>query len=212
MQATAQQTDPYGRPVSNYGADPYARPQERYERKNSWLDYNWTRCVKSRCDAIKDFLISERNNKFTSANSRLAQPKHNVNISTVTNHIIDRWSYSYTCLIYRSFSCFIRHAPEPAAPQISEQEFEEIFQRNKTVMSSAISRAVQDAGAGNYDLVFPGSTFVWCIRIRNIGPVTFCEYTILHTLRQWFEAGSTWYTCIDFACLYLSNINKQSIS
>ena len=35
-------------------------------------------------------------------------------------------------------------------PQISEQEFEEIFQRNKTVMSSAISRAVQDAGAGAY--------------------------------------------------------------
>ena len=37
-------------------------------------------------------------------------------------------------------------------PAISEQEFEEIFQRNKTVMSSAISRAVQDAGAGEYDI------------------------------------------------------------
>jgi cleavage and polyadenylation specificity factor subunit 6/7 len=35
-------------------------------------------------------------------------------------------------------------------PQISEQEFDEILQRNKTVSSSAISRAVQDASAGEY--------------------------------------------------------------
>ncbi|KAL4224984.1 Cleavage and polyadenylation specificity factor subunit 6 [Mactra antiquata] len=39
---------------------------------------------------------------------------------------------------------------EPPAPQLSEQEFEEIFQRNKTVSSSAISRAVQDASAGDF--------------------------------------------------------------
>ncbi|XP_052798756.1 cleavage and polyadenylation specificity factor subunit 6-like isoform X2 [Mya arenaria] len=39
---------------------------------------------------------------------------------------------------------------EPAAPALSEQEFEEIFQRNKTVSSSAISRAVQDASAGDF--------------------------------------------------------------
>jgi cleavage and polyadenylation specificity factor subunit 6/7 len=32
---------------------------------------------------------------------------------------------------------------------VSEAEFEEILQRNKTVSSSAISRAVQDASAGN---------------------------------------------------------------
>ena len=37
---------------------------------------------------------------------------------------------------------------EPPSPQISEAEFEEILQRNKTVSSSAISRAVQDASAG----------------------------------------------------------------
>ncbi|KAJ8298994.1 hypothetical protein KUTeg_023054 [Tegillarca granosa] len=39
---------------------------------------------------------------------------------------------------------------EPASPALSEQEFEEIFQRNKTVSSSAISRAVQDASAGEF--------------------------------------------------------------
>ncbi|CAH1786284.1 unnamed protein product, partial [Owenia fusiformis] len=39
---------------------------------------------------------------------------------------------------------------EPPAPAMSEQEFEEILQRNKTVSSSAISRAVQDASAGEY--------------------------------------------------------------
>ncbi|XP_061173755.1 cleavage and polyadenylation specificity factor subunit 6-like isoform X1 [Saccostrea echinata] len=39
---------------------------------------------------------------------------------------------------------------EPQSPALSEQEFEEIFQRNKTVSSSAISRAVQDASAGEF--------------------------------------------------------------
>ena len=39
-----------------------------------------------------------------------------------------------------------RHEPPP--PAISEQEFEEIFQRNKTVSSSAINRAVMDASSG----------------------------------------------------------------
>ena len=34
------------------------------------------------------------------------------------------------------------------APSISDAEFEEILSRNKTVSSSAISRAVQDASAG----------------------------------------------------------------
>ena len=42
---------------------------------------------------------------------------------------------------------------DPPAPQLSEQEFEEIFQRNKTVSSSAISRAVQDASAGMLYLI-----------------------------------------------------------
>ena len=37
---------------------------------------------------------------------------------------------------------------EPPPPAISEQEFEEIFQRNKTVSSSAINRAVMDASSG----------------------------------------------------------------
>lgn len=44
-----------------------------------------------------------------------------------------------------NLSCY---RPEPQSPALSEQEFEEIFQRNKTVSSSAISRAVQDASAG----------------------------------------------------------------
>ncbi|KAI0238640.1 hypothetical protein LSAT2_010640 [Lamellibrachia satsuma] len=39
---------------------------------------------------------------------------------------------------------------DPMIPQISEVEFDEILQRNKTVSSSAISRAVQDASAGDY--------------------------------------------------------------
>lgn len=33
-------------------------------------------------------------------------------------------------------------------PPISENEFQDIMERNKTVSSSAISRAVQDASAG----------------------------------------------------------------
>ena len=33
---------------------------------------------------------------------------------------------------------------------ISEAEFQEIMERNKTVSSSAIARAVQDASAGSY--------------------------------------------------------------
>ncbi len=37
---------------------------------------------------------------------------------------------------------------EPPSPGISDGEFDEILQRNKTVSSSAISRAVQDASAG----------------------------------------------------------------
>ncbi|KAK3592563.1 hypothetical protein CHS0354_000892 [Potamilus streckersoni] len=40
-----------------------------------------------------------------------------------------------------------RHDQSPA---LNEAEFEEIFQRNKTVSSSAISRAVQDASAGDF--------------------------------------------------------------
>lgn len=38
--------------------------------------------------------------------------------------------------------------PDREPPQVTEAEFEEILQRNKTVSSSAISRAVQDASAG----------------------------------------------------------------
>ncbi|KAL5007389.1 hypothetical protein ScPMuIL_016195 [Solemya velum] len=46
---------------------------------------------------------------------------------------------------------YLRTPPErPASPGLSDQEFEEIFQRNKTVSSSAISRAVQDASAGDF--------------------------------------------------------------
>ncbi|XP_025084787.1 cleavage and polyadenylation specificity factor subunit 6-like isoform X2 [Pomacea canaliculata] len=41
-----------------------------------------------------------------------------------------------------------RHEPPP--PAISDQEFEEIFQRNKTVSSSAINRAVMDASSGDF--------------------------------------------------------------
>lgn len=39
---------------------------------------------------------------------------------------------------------------EPSASQLSESEFDEILQRNKTVSSTAISRAVQDASAGEF--------------------------------------------------------------
>lgn len=38
----------------------------------------------------------------------------------------------------------------PDMPQISEQEFEDIMSRNRTVSSSAIGRAVSDAAAGEY--------------------------------------------------------------
>ena len=34
--------------------------------------------------------------------------------------------------------------------QLNDMEFEEILQRNKTVSSSAISRAVQDASVGEF--------------------------------------------------------------
>jgi cleavage and polyadenylation specificity factor subunit 6/7 len=37
---------------------------------------------------------------------------------------------------------------------ISEAEFQEIMERNKTVSSSAIARAVQDASAGEYNYRF----------------------------------------------------------
>ena len=36
------------------------------------------------------------------------------------------------------------------APPITEAEFEEIMNRNRTVSSSAISRAVSDAAAGDF--------------------------------------------------------------
>ena len=48
--------------------------------------------------------------------------------------------------VFMTVCYFFRHEPTP--PALSEPEFEEIFQRNKTVSSSAISRAVQDASAG----------------------------------------------------------------
>ena len=56
---------------------------------------------------------------------------------------------SECCTNYLS-SVFCRH--EAPVPAISEQEFEEILTRNKTVSSSAISRAVQDASAGTHIL------------------------------------------------------------
>ena len=43
-----------------------------------------------------------------------------------------------------------RDRDPPPTSQINEPEFDEILQRNKTVSSSAISRAVQDASAGEY--------------------------------------------------------------
>jgi len=39
-----------------------------------------------------------------------------------------------------------------SSSRLSEAEFEEILQRNKTVSSSAISRAVQDASSGKHQL------------------------------------------------------------
>ncbi|XP_019641311.1 PREDICTED: cleavage and polyadenylation specificity factor subunit 6-like isoform X2 [Branchiostoma belcheri] len=43
-----------------------------------------------------------------------------------------------------------RHDSAPPAPALSEAEFEEIMNRNRAVSSSAISRAVADASAGEY--------------------------------------------------------------
>ena len=40
-----------------------------------------------------------------------------------------------------------------SSSRLSEAEFEEILQRNKTVSSSAISRAVQDASSGKQQLL-----------------------------------------------------------
>lgn len=40
--------------------------------------------------------------------------------------------------------------PVVPTPQLSETEFEEIMNRNRTVSSSAIARAVSDAAAGEY--------------------------------------------------------------
>ncbi|XP_076116110.1 cleavage and polyadenylation specificity factor subunit 6-like isoform X3 [Mytilus galloprovincialis] len=58
---------------------------------------------------------------------------------------------SYPTDPYRPPDHYSRPPPErPESPALSEQEFEEIFQRNKTVSSSAISRAVQDASAGEF--------------------------------------------------------------
>lgn len=37
-----------------------------------------------------------------------------------------------------------------ATPLMSDQEFEEVMSRNRTVSSSAIARAVSDAAAGEY--------------------------------------------------------------
>lgn len=49
---------------------------------------------------------------------------------------------------------FLSYRSEAVSPALSEQEFEEIFQRNKTVSSSAISRAVQDASAGKITFTY----------------------------------------------------------
>ena len=40
------------------------------------------------------------------------------------------------------------HTPDGSAPALSDEEFQEILTRNKSVSSSAISRAVQDASQG----------------------------------------------------------------
>lgn len=39
----------------------------------------------------------------------------------------------------------------PLPPPVSEAEFEEIMNRNRAISSSAISKAVSGASAGNYD-------------------------------------------------------------
>lgn len=43
---------------------------------------------------------------------------------------------------------------DTARTPLSEAEFEEIMNRNRAISSSAISRAVSDASAGLYILVF----------------------------------------------------------
>ena len=45
-------------------------------------------------------------------------------------------------------SFFGRRDRDPPPQLLSEAEFDEILSRNKTVSSSAISRAVQDASSG----------------------------------------------------------------
>lgn len=47
------------------------------------------------------------------------------------------------------FSAFCTRR-ETVMPKISESEFEEVLQRNSSISSGAITRAVQDAAAGMY--------------------------------------------------------------
>jgi len=42
------------------------------------------------------------------------------------------------------------HTPDSSGPSLSDEEFQEILTRNKSVSSSAISRAVQDASQGDF--------------------------------------------------------------
>ena len=82
----------------------------------------------------------------------------------VKNNLCKQLAKSGTIVkIYVSSVFIISH--EPPAPSISEAEFDEILQRNKTVSSSAISRAVQDASAGkniNY------KCYLLCILSNNV--------------------------------------------
>jgi cleavage and polyadenylation specificity factor subunit 6/7 len=56
---------------------------------------------------------------------------------------------------------YYRGVDAPASMvQISEAEFQEIMERNKTVSSSAIARAVQDASAGEYNYGFLSTYFL----------------------------------------------------
>lgn len=55
------------------------------------------------------------------------------------------------CSLY--FTRVVREMDAARAP-LSEAEFEEIMNRNRAISSSAISRAVSDASAGNHTPVF----------------------------------------------------------
>ncbi|CAF0873105.1 unnamed protein product [Didymodactylos carnosus] len=80
---------------------------------------------------------------YPGQNPAVTAPLHHSLSHPSQNHVHDSY--------YRSVAVGgERHDPNMAGISISETEFQEIMERNKTVSSSAIARAVQDASAGEF--------------------------------------------------------------